>query len=108
MYQLKKRDFNTLVGKSGSADRRKDVTHLYVGGGFPRASQCSITFLSPEPKEKIMSSGSWMKTGPNSRLSVKTKAEEEAYKKSNYLRMQGSVTDRFINQNTFSTYTCFV
>lgn len=47
------------------------MSHLYVGGGFPRASQCITTFFSSESNGKITSSGSWMKTGPNSSLSAK-------------------------------------
>lgn len=43
--------------------------YLYVGAGFPLASQLIITFLSSESREKMASSGSWMKTGPNSSLS---------------------------------------
>ncbi len=55
--------------------RRTDkyMSHLYVGGGFPRASQCITTFFSSESKGKIKSSGSWIKTGPNSSLSDKKK-----------------------------------
>lgn len=51
--------------------RHKRSTHLYVGSGFPRASQCIITFFSSESNGKITSSGSSMNTGPNSSLSVK-------------------------------------
>lgn len=51
----------------------KKVPYLYVGGGFPRASQFIITFFSSESKGKITSSGSWIKTGPNSSLSVDKK-----------------------------------
>ena len=52
------------------------MSHLYVGGGFPRASQCITTFFSSESKGKITSSGSWTKTGPNSSLSMEGKKKE--------------------------------
>lgn len=51
------------------------MTHLYTGGGFDLASHCSITFFSVEFSGKIASSGSWIKTGPNSSLSVWEKKE---------------------------------
>lgn len=55
--------------------RKETVTHLYTGGGFDLASHCSITFFSVEFSGKIASSGSWIKTGPNSSLSVWEKKE---------------------------------
>lgn len=56
--------------------RQERSTHLYVGSGFPRASQCIITFFSSESNGKITSSGSWTNTGPNSSLSVKMKKKK--------------------------------
>lgn len=60
-----------------SAIRRwTNMPHLCVGGGFPRASQCITTFFSSESKGKITSSGSWIKTGPNSSVSLGKKKIE--------------------------------
>lgn len=55
------------------------MSHLYLGGGFPRASQCITTFFSSPSKGKTTSSGSWMKTGPNSSLSVRGKKRREGW-----------------------------
>lgn len=69
----------------------RGANYLYVGGGFPRASQCITTLLSRPSNGKITSSGSWRKIGPNSSLSKQKrregKSEGEGEKKGRIMAM---------------------